>query len=185
KHKIKAIISLIDPELELLANNKEKFDERHIELILSPAKTVEMAFDKYDTYNYLNNKGIQSVLTYNDLNKALELLEQKKLSYPLVVKPVKGSASEGLFFVNNKVELTEAYNKLEGQIIQPFYKDREYGVDVYIDMINGQVIDIFIKEKLRMRSGETDKSISVHNEKIETLVKEDRKSTRLNSSHVS
>src|SRR5699024_2803795 len=48
KHKIKAIISLIDPELELLANNKEKFDERHIELILSPAKTVEMAFDKYD-----------------------------------------------------------------------------------------------------------------------------------------
>src|SRR5699024_12533569 len=41
----------------------------------------------------------------------------------------------------------------------------------YIDMNNGQLIDVFIKEKLRMRSGETDKSISVHNEEIESLVK--------------
>lgn len=171
KHDIKAIISLIDPELELLVNNKEKFDERHIELILSPAKAVEIAFDKYETFNYLNNKGIPSVPTYNDLNKVLELLDKEELIYPLVVKPAKGSASEGLFFVDNKEELTEAYNKFEGQIIQPFYKDKEYGIDVYIDMNNGQLIDVFIKEKLRMRSGETDKSISVHNEEIESLVK--------------
>src|SRR5699024_1485501 len=171
KYDIKAIISLIDPELELLANNKEKFDERHIELILSPAKAVEIAFDKYETFNYLSNKDIQSVPTYNDLNKVLKLLEKEELIYPLVVKPAKGSASEGLFFVDNKEELTEAYNKFEGQIIQPFYKDREYGIDVYIDMNNGQLIDVFIKEKLRMRSGETDKSISVHNEEIESLVK--------------
>src|SRR5699024_5514997 len=33
KYDIKVIISLIDPELELFANNKEKFDERHIQLI--------------------------------------------------------------------------------------------------------------------------------------------------------
>src|SRR5699024_3807716 len=157
--------------------NKEKFNEYHIELILITAKIVDMALDNYETYNYLSNKDIQSVPTYNDLNKVLELLGNEKLSYPLVVKPAKGSASEGLFFVNNKVELTEAYNKLEGQIIQPFYKDREYGIDVYIDMNNGQLIDVFIKEKLRMRSGETDKSISVHNEKIETLVKEMIKET--------
>lgn len=171
KYDIKAIVSLIDPELELLAKNKEKFDEKNIELILSPVKTVEMAFDKYETYNYLNNKGIQSVPTYKDLNEVIELLENEKLNYPLVVKPAKGSASEGLFFVDNKEELTEAYNKFEGQIIQPFYKDREYGVDAYIDMVNGELVDIFIKEKLRMRSGETDKSISIHNEKIETLVR--------------
>src|SRR5699024_10751596 len=69
RYDIKAIVSLIDPELELLANNKGKFDERHIDLILSPAKTIEMAFDKYQTFNYLNNKGVQSVPTYKDLNK--------------------------------------------------------------------------------------------------------------------
>src|SRR5699024_6618658 len=33
-------------------------------------------------------------------------------------------------------------------------------------------VDLFIKEKIKMRSGETDKSVSIHNSKIERLVKE-------------
>lgn len=172
KHDIKAVISLIDPELEILADNKRLFDENQITLILSSEDMVKIAFDKNETFHYLNNKGIQSVPTYKDLNHVYELLNEKQLNYPLVVKPAKGSASEGLFFVDNKEQLTEAFNKYEGQIIQPFYKDKEYGIDVYIDMINGELVDIFIKEKLRMRSGETDKSTSIHNEAIEKLIKD-------------
>src|SRR5699024_12002495 len=53
-----------------------------------------------------------------------------------------------------------------------FYKDKEFGIDVYIDMISGELVDLFIKEKIKMRSGETDKSVSIHNSKIERLVKE-------------
>src|SRR5699024_7278241 len=74
--------------------------------------------------------------------------------------------------VTNEIELIEAFNKFEGQIIQPFYKDKEFGIDVYIDMISGELVDLFIKEKIKMRSGETDKSVSIHNSKIERLVKE-------------
>src|SRR5699024_9044184 len=51
-------------------------------------------------------------------------------------------------------------------------KDKEFGIDVYIDMISGDLVDLFIKEKIRMRAGETDKSISIHNDKIEKLVKQ-------------
>src|SRR5699024_5414452 len=93
-----------------------------------------------------------------------------ELIFPLVVKPAKGSASLGIHIVSNKEELKNIFFKSDGLIIQPFYKDKEFGIDVYIDMVSGDLVDIFIKEKIKMRSGETDKSVSVHNDAIEKLV---------------
>ena len=47
----------------------------------------------------------------------------------------------------------------------------EYGADVYIDMISGRPVAIFTKEKILMRAGETDKSVSVKDEKLFELIK--------------
>lgn len=177
KHQIDAVVSLIDPELEILAKSKNRFAEENIQLILSSLETLEMTFDKYETYQYLKNKGMSTVPTYNNLESVLQLLEKDQLSYPLIVKPSYGSASIGLFEVNNNNELKNAYYKFDKQIIQPYLKDKEYGVDVYVDMINGELVDMFIKEKIKMRSGETDKSISIYNSKIETLIQQLIKNT--------
>lgn len=176
-HRIQAIISLIDPELELLAKHKHLFDEKNIQLILSPYEMVVISFDKFKMYEYLTDKGIPTVPTYCDFHKVIELLNKNELSYPLVVKPAKGSASIGLYIVDNETELKEAFQKFDDQIIQPYYKDKEFGIDVYVDMISGELVDLFIKEKIRMRAGETDKSISIHNEKIESLIKQFIKQT--------
>ena len=46
----------------------------------------------------------------------------------------------------------------------------EYGADVYIDMLSGKCTSIFIKKKIKMRAGETDKSVSVKDEKLFTLI---------------
>src|SRR5690625_213444 len=51
KYEIDGVISLIDPELEILANNKEKFDEINSKLILSPLEMIRNSFDKQETYN--------------------------------------------------------------------------------------------------------------------------------------
>ncbi|MCJ7840672.1 ATP-grasp domain-containing protein [Lederbergia sp. NSJ-179] len=177
KYNINAVISLIDPELELLARNKEKFIQENITLILSPLDSVEITFDKYETYKYLDDKGMPAVPTYNNLIEVKKLIGNKSLSFPLIVKPAKGSASIGLYIVSNEKELNEAYHKHEDQIIQPYYKDKEYGIDVYVDMISGELVDLFIKEKIKMRAGETDKSRSIHNEKVETLIKQMIKKT--------
>src|SRR5690625_6836978 len=47
----------------------------------------------------------------------------------------------------------------------------EYGVDVYVDMISNEPVSIFIKEKIAMRAGETDKSVSVKDEQLFELIK--------------
>jgi len=56
-------------------------------------------------------------------------------------------------------------------MIQEFMDGIEYGADVYIDMISGEPVAIFTKEKIKMRAGETDKSISVKDDKLFDLIK--------------
>ena len=57
-------------------------------------------------------------------------------------------------------------------IIQEFMNGQEYGIDVYVDLISKKVISIFAKKKLVMRAGETDKSISVKDEKLLDMIEE-------------
>lgn len=170
KYDIKGIISLIDPELEILAKNEQIFDEKEIKLILSPLKMVQICFDKQETFNYLQKLSIPAVPTFDNMNDVMKLIKNKEFEFPFVVKPRKGSASQGLFIAKNVKELEMAFNSTDNMIIQPFFKDKEFGIDVYIDMNEVHLVDMFIKEKLSMRAGETDKSISVHNKKIETLI---------------
>ena len=47
----------------------------------------------------------------------------------------------------------------------------EYGADVYVDMISNEPVAIFTKEKIKMRAGETDKSVSIKDEKLFDLIK--------------
>ena len=57
------------------------------------------------------------------------------------------------------------------QILQEKITGKEYGIDCYIDTISNNIIDIFIKNKINMRAGETDKAVSIHNVDITNLVK--------------
>lgn len=170
KHNIQAVISLLDPELDILIKHHEKFIENDIQLILSPADMIEMSFDKQKTYDELTKLNVPAVPTFDKKLDFLKFIEKKEYSYPAIIKPAKGSASLGLYKIHNEEELNQVFQENEGLIIQPFYLDKEFGVDVYVDLISGELIDIFIKEKLLMRSGETDKSVSVHNDMIENLV---------------
>jgi len=172
KHNIKAIVSLLDPELDILSKNKDLFDDNNIKLILSSREMIEVSFDKQKAYDKLSKLKIPAVPTFDNKSKFLEAINNKKYTYPAIVKPSKGSASLGLYKINNNLELDNVFQENNDLIIQPFYRDREFGIDVYIDLISGELVDIFIKEKLLMRSGETDKSISIHNEKIERLIKD-------------
>lgn len=74
----------------------------------------------------------------------------------------------------NKVESDEEvdllFKRYEHLMVQEFMTGKEYGVDAYIDLVSGELSSIFIKEKIKMRSGETDKSVSVKDEKLSNLI---------------
>ena len=152
KEKINGLISLIDPELSLISKNVEKFKEIGVKPILSDYDKVDICFNKYKMYQFL--------------------VENKLIEFPVFVKPIEGSASININKINNKEELEMLWNKESGLLIQQFMNGEELGADVYIDMISNEIVSIFTKKKIKMRAGETDKSVSIKDEELFLFIKD-------------
>ena len=172
------VISLNDLELPILAEHQKEIEETGAKVIISNPKAIKIAFDKWETAKYIERIGLKSPKTYINIDKALEAIDEGKLTFPLVLKPRWGSASIGIDFPESIEELKLAYQlqllrikktilanaskeDLEHTIlIQEKIQGKEYGLDVLNDF-NGKYYGTFLREKLAMRSGETDKAISV------------------------
>ena len=169
--KIDGVLSLIDPELSLLAKNKDKFEAVGTTVIGSSYELCEMSLDKFEMFKWLTNHGYKCAKSYMNKEEFFEDVEVGKVKYPVFVKPARGSASIAISKVYDKetVELLFAHD--ENLMIQEFLDGQEIGADVYIDMISGEIISIFTKKKIVMRAGETDKAVSFKDKKLMELIK--------------
>ena len=172
KEKINGLISLIDPELSLISENIVKFKEIGVTPIISEHKNVEMCFNKYKMYQFLVENGIRTAKTYIDKNEFYKDLEKENMKFPVFVKPIEGSASININKVYNKDELELLWKKENNLLIQQFMDGEEFGADVYIDMISNEISAIFTKKKIKMRAGETDKSVSIKDEELFLFIKD-------------
>ena len=162
---IKGIISLNDIELPILAQFKNKFLEKGIKLIVSNPKVIDICYDKYSTYRFLKENNFPFPKTFISLDEALMEIKAKTIKFPLLVKPRKGSASLGIKKVFNIKELQNGFNEKGNVIIQEFFQGDEYGIDVFCNS-NLLPVSIFVKRKIKMRAGETDKAITVYDIKM-------------------
>lgn len=170
EEKIDGVFSLIDPELSLLAREKDKFLAIGTTPVISPYELVETCFDKYKMYQLLLEMGIPTGKCYADKESFYEALLKGEISYPVFVKPVKGSASININKVTCSEEIEVLFQLYDDLMIQEFMDGQEYGADVYIDMISGKCTSVFVKKKIKMRAGETDKSVSVKDGKLFDLL---------------
>lgn len=186
ENNIKAIISLNDLELPILSKNKETLETLGTKVIVSNPNTINIAFDKWETVKFLENNNLKTPKTFIELSLAKTALKNGSLKFPVVVKPRWGSASIAVDFAEDEEELDLVYklqtNKLKKSILAKASKDDlerailiqekikgvEYGMDVLNDL-EGNYYNSFVREKLSMRSGETDKAISVINSDLSTI----------------
>ena len=170
KEKIDSVLTLIDPELSLLAMHKDEFAELGVTVIGSSYELCERALDKMEMYDWLVAHGYNCARSYVDKEKFYADVESGIITYPVFVKPVRGSASVAISKVYDRetVELLFAHN--DNLMIQEFLDGQEIGADVYIDMVSGEVVSIFTKKKIVMRAGETDKAVSFKDEKLFALI---------------
>ena len=171
KEQITGVFSLIDPELSMLAKERDRFLAVGTTPIISDYDLVETCFDKFRMYELLEKMQIPTGKCYVEKEAFYQAVERGEISYPVFVKPVKGSASIHINKVNSAKEIEVLFDLYDDLMIQEFMDGQEYGADVYLDMISGKCTDIFIKKKIKMRAGETDKSVSVKNEKLFELIR--------------
>lgn len=161
RERITGVFSLIDPELSLLAKNRDRFLQIGTTPVVSDYDLVEKCFDKYSFYKMLKKMKVPTAKCYTDMYRFLDELDHAKILYPVFVKPITGSASININEVRSDDELAVLFARFDDLMIQEYMDGQEYGADVYIDMISGKCTHIFLKKKIKMRAGETDKSVSV------------------------
>lgn len=170
KEQINGVLSLIDPELSLLAANKEKFKEIGVTIIGSSYNLCEMALDKMQMYNWLEEHGYNCARSWMDKDEFFKAVDAGEVSYPVFVKPYRGSASISISKVYDKETVDLLFAHADDLMIQEFLDGQEIGADVYIDLISGEVVSIFTKKKIKMRAGETDKAVSFKDPELFALI---------------
>ncbi|MCR4750403.1 MAG: ATP-grasp domain-containing protein [Lachnospiraceae bacterium] len=159
---IDAVLSLIDPELSMVAEYSDSFKEIGVTPVISDKSLVDMCFNKFEMAKEFEKQGLKTALCYLTVEEFKKARDEGKIDYPVFVKPVCGSASLHINKVSSDKELEGLFSMYDDLMIQEYMDGQEYGVDVYIDMLSGKCTSIFIKKKIKMRAGETDKSVSVH-----------------------
>ena len=170
ENRVAGVLSLIDPELSLLAANSDEFKNIGVTVLGSDYDLCEMSLDKMQMFHWLVEHGYKAARSYVDKEAFYKDVAAGTINYPVFVKPVRGSASIAISKVIDRetVELLFAHH--DNLMIQEFLNGQEIGADVYIDMISGDVISIFTKKKIKMRAGETDKAVSFKDEMLFELI---------------
>lgn len=171
KESVDGVLSLIDPELSILAKNKARFDELGISIIGSNYDLCERSLNKYEMYKWLSKNGYKCAKSYLDKNEFYMDVEKGIINYPVFVKPSCGSASASISKVYDMETIEFLFKHNNDMMIQEYIGGVEIGADVYIDMISKKVVSVFTKKKLVMRAGETDKSVSFKDDKLFSLIK--------------
>ena len=173
ENDIKAITTLIDPEIEILAKHREELLKKGV-LPLCPADwTAHLCFDKYEMFKHLQSKGVRTVLTYNSIETFKEGLKNGEINFPVFMKPISGSGSVGIGKCNNMEEVMEKWNDTQfTYIIQELMTGGDCDADVYVDCISHKPVAIFSKKKIESRIGGASKTISYKDPKLFAFVEE-------------
>ncbi len=184
--KVRLLVPLNDLELPVLARRREEFLAAGTIPVVSRADVVDLCFDKWAAHLFLENIGLQPPRTFLCPDEARQALERGEISFPLVVKPRWGTASIGLEFPADAEELDLALRlgrmRLQrtslgavssadperSLIIQERLDGEEYGLDVVNDL-TGRHVTTFVRHKLAMRAGETDRAVTVAHRGLEEV----------------
>ncbi|HEY9670758.1 MAG TPA: ATP-grasp domain-containing protein [Waterburya sp.] len=186
QQQVRLLIPLNDLELPLLARERDRFLKIGTLVIISSPEVIDTCYDKWATFQFLKSQGIPTAKTYLSLVEVRQALARGEIAFPLVVKPRWGSASIGIEYPEDDEELDLAYRFVKkilartflsqvstsdpekSVLIQERLSGQEYGLDVINDL-DGCYINTFVKHKLVMRAGETDRAVTVENDQLKKL----------------
>ncbi len=172
KH-INAVMTFIDPEIVLLAENRERFQEIGVEVLTPYIETAKLCFNKYDMFKYLQTKGIKTPMTWGTYDETIEAIKKGECSFPIFVKPRTGSGSVGARKIFDQEALRAAFEQDSSLIAQELMTGTEcfdLDADIYVDTISHLPVSIFTKRKISTTIGGANKTISFKDEKLFSFV---------------
>jgi carbamoyl-phosphate synthase large subunit len=172
REEIRGILTLIDPEIELIARHESQFKKMGVKIISPDYNVAHTCFDKFMMYQFMSQNGFLCAKTYISIEDFERAFKKNEIRFPVFIKPRKGSASKDINKINDMDELRFIFSRVDDLLIQEYMDGSQYDVDTYVDLLNHEIISIFIKDKISMRSGEADKAVSLVDDKLMDLIQE-------------
>ncbi len=159
--RVDILLPIVDPELLVLAEHKDLFAARGVQIVVSDPETVRTCNDKFATYQFFLHHDIPTPRTWlpNEISKI------GKMPYPLFVKPRDGVSSINAFRVNSAQELQAAINSVPNLIVQEYVEGIEFTTDVLADL-GGHVFAVVPRERIQSRAGISYKGRTSHDERL-------------------
>ena len=146
EHGVGAIVPLTDLDIETLATARA---EGHLPEALVPApRTATATYDKYEAHLELQRLGLPSPPTV--------LPGEEPPSYPVVVKPRRGSGAESIHFARDAEQAAFFVSYLEGTpvMVQRRMEGPEFSIDCLSDP-GGRCVNAIPRSMLESRGGES------------------------------
>ncbi len=147
------IVPTVDLDLQLLADNKPRFEQLGCRVLVSAPDVVHICQDKRRTYEYLTARGFRTPRTLS-IAAALKTCD---LTWPCFIKPWDGYASRGNAVAHNRSELRFYGRHIPNAICQEYVEGAEHTCDVYVDF-DMRVRCVVPRKRLEIRAGEVSKS---------------------------
>lgn len=174
ENQVRLVVPLIDMDVVILSEAREQFAQIGTIVVTPTPEVSRLCVDKWETHLWACQIGLNSPTTFKSLVEAENAIKKGEIDFPLVLKPRMGIGSIGIEFVMDLKELRKAFNKSKVKslskssndlLIQEKLVGIEYGIDVFNDL-SGKYIASFVKEKLEMRAGETDRARTIEDASI-------------------
>lgn len=123
QEQVQILIPGTDPELSVLAEAKERLSSEGVLTIVGSAEAVRYCRDKLAAYRFFHEHGLPFVRTVPAC-EGFQLAE--KIGFPLVIKPIGGSASQGAAVVFDRAQLSQ-YVRQENMIVQEYLVPQSWG----------------------------------------------------------
>lgn len=186
KEDIRLLIPLFDVDVPVLAGNREQFAAAGVTVVTADPGAVDICNDKWNTYQTLRDAGISVPSAWLDMDEALLAAKEGRIQWPVMVKPRWGMGSISVYQADDPDELRvfagkcrrgiqDSYLKYESMadldscvLFQQRIRGQEYGLDVINDL-DGRYRTTVVKQKMAMRSGETDVALTIDSQKLREL----------------
>jgi carbamoyl-phosphate synthase large subunit len=162
---VNLVVPTIDDELPIFGRTLHRFEQVGIEVAVSSERTSNICNDKYETYLFCKENGINTTKT-----RLAAEVRFDELRYPVYIKPRFGRGSVNVFLVHNETQLRLFLDYVPDAIVQDELPGTEFTVDVLSDF-NGRVLSIVPRERLVIRAGVSDKGITRKNEEVIAFAK--------------
>ena len=129
----------VDFELPLFSKYKNQIERlTSCKVIVSDERTIEIADDKYLTYEFLKDNNFNYPLSFleSEIDAAIE---EDLIHFPMIIKPRKGYRSVDVHVVNDKLNLNQKISYIKNPIIQEYIGSDESEYTCGVIAFNGDV----------------------------------------------